>query len=118
MLTLSRERAIARAYLLAGDEDLREAVVSCQGMGVQVVLMGVASTKPNQSGSLRREADESLISIARSCRLTFPWRAPVLEQPERRLTRSWQSTLDVSSGQSGLGGRALTSCKSFCGITR
>lgn len=60
MLTLARERAMSRAYLLSGDEDLREAVAAVQDLGVQVVLVGVAGTTSNQSSLLRREADECL----------------------------------------------------------
>jgi uncharacterized LabA/DUF88 family protein len=41
LMTLARERAIARAYLLSGDEDLREGVVAAQDMGVQAILIGV-----------------------------------------------------------------------------
>lgn len=62
LMTLARERAIARAYLLAGDEDLREGVVAAQDMGVQVVLIGVpTSQRTNQSGALVRETDEHVV---------------------------------------------------------
>jgi uncharacterized LabA/DUF88 family protein len=62
LMTLSRERAIARAYLLSGDEDLREGVVAAQDMGVQVVLLGIPTTqRTNQSAALIREADEHVI---------------------------------------------------------
>ncbi len=59
LLTLARERAIARAYLVAGDEDLREGVVEAQKLGVQVVLLGMpVSAGHNQSARLVRECDE------------------------------------------------------------
>jgi uncharacterized LabA/DUF88 family protein len=62
LMTLARERAIARAYLLSGDEDLREGVVAAQDMGVQVVLLGVpTSQRTNQSAALIREADEHVV---------------------------------------------------------
>lgn len=62
LMTLARERAIARAYLLSGDEDLREGVVAAQDMGVQVVLIGVpTSQRANQSAVLIREADEHVV---------------------------------------------------------
>jgi NYN domain len=61
-MTLARERAIARAYLLSGDEDLREGVVAAQDMGVQVVLLGVPTQqRTNQSAALIREADEHVV---------------------------------------------------------
>jgi uncharacterized LabA/DUF88 family protein len=62
LMTLARERAITRAYLLSGDEDLREGVVAAQDMGVQVVLLGVpTSQRANQSAPLIREADEHVV---------------------------------------------------------
>lgn len=44
LMTLARERAIATAYLLGGDEDLREGVVAAQEMGVRVVVLGIPTT--------------------------------------------------------------------------
>jgi len=62
LMTLARERAMAIAFLVTGDEDLREGVVAIQDMGVQLVLVGF----PNQPGhgqaeTLINEADEHLI---------------------------------------------------------
>ena len=56
MLTLSRERAIGGAYLLTGDEDLREAVVFCQAPDPSPVRCprygsGSAETKPEAVAS-------------------------------------------------------------------
>lgn len=62
LMTLARERAIATAYLVSGDEDLREGVVAAQDMGVRVVLLGLPSDKrQNQAATLIREADEHLV---------------------------------------------------------
>jgi hypothetical protein len=60
-MTLARERAIDCAYLVSGDEDLREGVVAAQDMGVQVVLLGVPGSHSNQSAALIREADEHVV---------------------------------------------------------
>ena len=63
LMTLARERAISRAYLISGDEDLREGVVAAQDLGVQVVVLGIQgnnSTNTSQSRDLIREADEHL----------------------------------------------------------
>ncbi len=61
LLTLARERAVARAYLLSGDEELCEAVRAAQDMGVQVVLMAlVEGERTGRSHELVREADELL----------------------------------------------------------
>ena len=61
LMTLARERAISCAYLLSGDEDLREGVVAAQDMGVQVVLLGIPASTTNQSAALIRESDEHVI---------------------------------------------------------
>ena len=63
LMTLARERSISDAFLLSGDEDLREGVRSAQDMGVRVTLIGIAPTgQPfNQSRDLVHEADEILV---------------------------------------------------------
>ena len=53
---LARERAIVTAYLLAGDEDLREGVASAQELGVHVTLWGIGATF-NQARTLMAEVD-------------------------------------------------------------
>lgn len=59
MTALARAGAISRAYLLSGDEDLREGVVTAQELGVQVVLLTFATTKnTGASRLLLREVDE------------------------------------------------------------
>jgi hypothetical protein len=56
---MARERAIGRAYMVAGDEDLRESVVEAQRHGIQVVLLGMhVSEGQNQSSRLVRDCDE------------------------------------------------------------
>jgi len=76
LMTLARERAITRAYLLSGDEDLREGVVAAQDMGVQVILMGIPTTqRANQSATLIREVDELLILSEEFLRPLFGPRA-------------------------------------------
>ncbi|GGL85485.1 NYN domain-containing protein [Modestobacter marinus] len=58
LTTLARERAIATAYLVAGDEDLREAVTMAQDLGVQVTLVTVIpADRLNTSEALVNEAD-------------------------------------------------------------
>ncbi|HEX3126777.1 MAG TPA: NYN domain-containing protein [Thermoanaerobaculia bacterium] len=59
LMTLARERAIATAFLVGGDEDLREGVVAAQEFGVSVVVVGIPTTSwGNQARTLIREADE------------------------------------------------------------
>ena len=61
LMTLARERAIATAYLVAGDEDVREGVAAAQDMGVRVVLVGIQTEGRNQSEFLIREADDHIL---------------------------------------------------------
>ena len=59
LTTLARERAISDAFLLAGDEDLREGVKAAQDMGLRVTLIGIKPSTGggNQSRELQYEAD-------------------------------------------------------------
>ncbi|HVE67395.1 MAG TPA: NYN domain-containing protein [Solirubrobacteraceae bacterium] len=59
LMKLARERVISRAYLIAGDEDLRQGVVEAKEVGVQVVLLGMPIEEgQNQSVRLVRDSDE------------------------------------------------------------
>lgn len=60
LMVLGRERAMTTAYLLAGDEDLREGVRDCQDFGVRVVLLGIPSLEDqhNQAETLIQESDQ------------------------------------------------------------
>jgi hypothetical protein len=53
---LARERAIVTAFLLAGDEDLREGVVTAQELGIHLTLWGLGRPG-NQARTLAAEAD-------------------------------------------------------------
>lgn len=59
-MTLARERAVCEAFLLSGDEDLREGVRAAQDQGVRVTVIGIppVSQDHNQSRELVFEADE------------------------------------------------------------
>ena len=88
LMTLARERAIARAYLVSGDEDLREGVVAAQDMGVQVILIGVpTSQRTNQSAALVREADEHVI-LERSMLEPYFSKPLVARRPTSGVTES------------------------------
>jgi hypothetical protein len=60
-MTLARERAMAIAYLISGDEDLREGVLAVQDMGVRVIVIGIPTSQPNQAQTLIHEADEHIM---------------------------------------------------------
>jgi NYN domain-containing protein len=63
LITLARERAMSTAYLISGDEDIREGVAAAQQMGVRVVLVGIPGPwgDPHQADTLVREADECVV---------------------------------------------------------
>ncbi len=59
LIRLSQNRAISTAYLLGGDEDLRQGVVEAQDMGVRVVLVGIGLVgEQTVATTLMREADD------------------------------------------------------------
>ncbi|MEX2212419.1 MAG: NYN domain-containing protein [Gaiellaceae bacterium] len=62
LIMLATHRAISTAYLLGGDEDLREGVSEAQERGVKVTLIGVEPLdEQNLSPTLAMEADEVLV---------------------------------------------------------
>lgn len=61
LITLAFRKAIDVAYVISGDEDIREGVSAAQEEGVRVVLVGVESREgSNQALTLLRESDEVL----------------------------------------------------------
>lgn len=60
LMTLSRNSAIATAFVLSGDEDLRQGIVEAQDCGVKVVLVGIEPCAGNQAESLLRDADDHI----------------------------------------------------------
>jgi hypothetical protein len=80
LMVLSRERAVAAVYLLAGDEDLREGVREAKDMGVSVILIGI-EPRPgdrNQSPDLVREADDLLILTSHDLKQYLQRRSPIV----------------------------------------
>lgn len=63
LMTLAREHAICEAFVLSGDEDLREGVRTAQDLGTRVTLIGIATGNytRNQSRELVDEADEAIM---------------------------------------------------------
>ena len=57
LTTLARQRAIADAVVLTGDDDLRGAVEEAQSFGVRVHLLGIAPARENQAAALVQAAD-------------------------------------------------------------
>jgi uncharacterized LabA/DUF88 family protein len=59
MINLARNRAMAEALLLSGDEDLRVGVQQAQEFGVRVHLLGIKPSRGSQSLFLLQEADST-----------------------------------------------------------
>jgi uncharacterized LabA/DUF88 family protein len=63
LTTLARERAIANALVVSGDEDIREGIATAQSLGVRVTLGAVAMPegRPSLATTLIHEADDQLL---------------------------------------------------------
>lgn len=59
MIALARNRAMADAVLMSGDEDLRVGVQQAQEFGVRVHLLGIRPSRGSQSLFLLQEADST-----------------------------------------------------------
>jgi hypothetical protein len=63
LTTLARERAIADALVVSGDEDIREGIAAAQSLGVRVTLGAVVvpEGRPSLATTLLHEADDQLL---------------------------------------------------------
>ena len=63
LIVLARDRAISAAYVVSGDEDIRDGVVEAQDCGISVALVGIAPLpgQYNQARSLVQEADAQIV---------------------------------------------------------
>jgi hypothetical protein len=78
MIVLAHDRAVAAAYLVAGDEDICEGVVEAQDHGVRVTLLGVPGV--NQSRLLVQQADEHRLMPEEFWREHFRLAEPAVER--------------------------------------
>jgi NYN domain len=110
LINLSRNRAMADAILLTGDEDIRVGVQQAQELGVRVHLVGIEPAQSNQSNLLRQEVDttresrrwRSEPSLPRSRRYRSQCLYPPRLQPQQvsyLLRQQWQRGA-VNSGKS------------------
>lgn len=77
LMTLAQERSIATAVLVTGDEDIRLAVTAAQGLGVRVILIGIAGRTSNeftQAAKLVSEADKHIVLDAATLQPYFSLR--------------------------------------------
>ncbi|MGH8571111.1 MAG: NYN domain-containing protein, partial [Gammaproteobacteria bacterium] len=87
LMTLARERAIAAAYVLGGDEDLRAGVEAAQDMGIRVCVIGIDNpAERNQADTLIREADEHLLLNKKFLADFF---TRVITPPKTAVKRDW-----------------------------
>ena len=77
LIRLSQNHAISTAYLLGGDEDLRQGMVEAQDMGVRVVLVGIEPfEQQNQASTLIRKADDVMVLSQKDLTPMFRRREP------------------------------------------
>ena len=96
LVNLARERAISDAFLVSGDEDLREGVRTIQGMGVRVTLVGIPPTRQstNQSFELVEEADE-VVTLAKDVLAPFFRLKPRPTNKQRHPAKSEDADADA-----------------------
>ena len=101
LMTLARERAMATAYLLCGDEDVREGVVAAQDMGTRVVLVGIPGA--NRAFTLLAEADEELVLAEEFLRPYFsrPTPAQIEDELPDELTLAQPESMPSESFSGG-----------------
>jgi uncharacterized LabA/DUF88 family protein len=63
LTTLARERAIANALVVSGDEDIRDSIAVAQSLGIRVTLGAVAlpEGRPSLATTLVQEADDQVL---------------------------------------------------------
>ncbi len=83
LTTLARERAIASALVISGDEDIREGIAMAQSLGVRVTLGAVPlpEGRPSLATTVLQEADDEVFLD-----IMFLRRCVKVPPPERQLT--------------------------------
>jgi NYN domain len=62
LMTLAQARALATAFLVTGDDDIREGMTQAQDLGVRAILVGVPGVNGNnQAHTLVWESDEHMV---------------------------------------------------------
>ncbi len=99
-ITLARERAMVTAFLVGGDEDLREGVAYAQDFGVRVSVVGVQGAEANQAQTLVREADEHIVLPRAFWEPWFQRREPlwIPEGPPAEAETAYAVGLDIARG--------------------
>jgi uncharacterized LabA/DUF88 family protein len=80
LIALARNRAMASAVLLTGDEDIRVGVQQAQEFGVRVHLIGIAPVERNLSPYLLQEADALSVWEKKQVESFMKIRAPRVEK--------------------------------------
>lgn len=79
LIELARQRAIADAIIVSGDEDIRPGVVIAQNYGIRVHLLGIHRPRSSQARSLRQECDTTIEWDNQTVAKFLAARAPVPE---------------------------------------
>lgn len=114
-MTLASERSVAQAYLLSGDDDLREGVLFAQDRGVRVVLLGIPNDHGNsaQSQELRYEADEVKM-LDRSVLAASLQRTPTLPAVPVSAVDATRESAGSEGAPAGVGEAAEAFAVSWC----
>jgi uncharacterized LabA/DUF88 family protein len=94
MAKLARNRAMADAVLVSGDEDVRVGVLLAQQFGVRVHLIGIHPARANQSRSLQQEADTTVEWDASIVRRFLSYTPPIT--PSAAIIEAAASDLEVA----------------------
>lgn len=97
LMTLATERVISHAFLLAGDDDLREGVIFAQDRGILVTLIGIQGRdgRTNQSHQIQLEVDNRIELRSDALRESLQV-APVDREPSSRPTTSLQPLVETA----------------------
>ena len=96
LIVLARDRAMTSAYVLSGDEDIREGVAEAQDFGVSVVLLGITALpgQHNQARSLVQEAD-GLVMLTRDQMEQWFTLRPTRSSPGTGVPRTLGASTDL-----------------------
>lgn len=117
MAELARNKAMADAILISGDEDLRVGVMLAQQFGVRVHLVGIKPAGGNQSPTLRQESDTSTEWDDAVVRSFLSYTQPVAPTPAAIAAASATLDMQVQSVITTISPTEIASLKSLFAST-
>lgn len=89
LMRLADEHAIATAFVVSGDEDIRQGVIEAQDYGIKVILLAIKPIENNVSRTLLREADDILTLDETVLSPFFKVATPVEDEYPSRPAGQW-----------------------------